>query len=146
MKKYIHYGHKKFDSSIFATIKNRPHFYKPAGGMWASPIDAEYGWKDWCKDSEFVECENDNSFSFTLQENARIYHIYSISDVKAMPHIDENSPDFEKMLNDGWDAIELHLSKCAELYFEPYGWDCDCILIMNKDIVELIEHLPASKR
>ena len=71
-----------------------------------------------------------------------MYHIRSVPDVKAMPLIDNGittwyTPDFEKMLADGWDAIELHLSECGELYWALYGWDCDCILVMNPDIVEV---------
>lgn len=51
------------------------------------------------------------------------------------------TPDFEKMKNDGVDAIELHLSEDKSenyfegLYYTLYGWDCDCILILNKYIV-----------
>lgn len=33
-------------------------------------------------------------------------------------------------------ALELHFSECGELYWALYGWDCDCILIMNPDIME----------
>ena len=41
-----------------------------------------------------------------------------------------------------YDAIELHLSEevvddyLESLYFKLYGWDCDSILIMNKDIIK----------
>ena len=38
--RYIHYGCTSFDKLKFQEIK---------GGLWASPIDAEYGWKDWCE-------------------------------------------------------------------------------------------------
>lgn len=40
--------------------------------------------------------------------------------------------DFEKMLADGIDAVEIEID---ELYYALYGWDCDSILIMNPDIV-----------
>ena len=116
--RYIHYGCTSFDRSKFQEIKNEPCFCKPKGGLWASPANAEYGWKDWCE---------------------------SVQDVKAMPQVNTGIttfyiPDFEKMLADGWDAIELHLSECGELYWALYGWDCDCILVLNPDIVEVEEH------
>ena len=51
-------------------------------------------------------------------------------------------PDFEKMVEDGVDAIKLNLSKGDyELYYEFYGWDCDSILIMNPDIIRPLQKL-----
>ena len=140
--RYIHYGCTSFDKSKFQEIKNEPYFCKPKGGLWASPVDAEYGWRDWCEAENFRECSKDNSFSFALKGNAKVYHIRSVSDVKAMPQVNTGIttfyiPDFEKMLADGWDAIELHMSECGALYWALYGWDCDCILVLNPDIVEV---------
>lgn len=142
MERYIHYGHKEFDPQKFQEIKNVPMFPKPNGGLWASPIDAKHGWKNWCEAENFRECSQDNSFSFTLRNDARVYHIRSVTDVKAMPQVNTEIsvyyvPNFEKMLADGWDAIELHLSECGALYWALYGWDCDCILVLNPDIVEV---------
>ena len=45
-------------------------------------------------------------------------------------------PDFESLLADKCDAIELFLSDDHELYFKFYGWDCDCILVMNPNVIE----------
>lgn len=140
--RYIHYGCTSFDRSKFQEIKNEPYFCKPKGGLWASPIDAKHGWKNWCEAENFRECSQDNSFSFTLRNDARVYHIRSVTDVKAMPQTNTEIsvyyvPNFEKMLADGWDAIELHLSECGALYWALYGWDCDCILVLNPDIVEV---------
>ena len=59
-KTYIHYGHKHFVSNDFVEIKNNM-WNKPIGGLWASDINAEYGWKNWCKDEEFCECNEENS-------------------------------------------------------------------------------------
>lgn len=41
--------------------------------------------------------------------------------------------DFERMLADGVDAIEIDV--CAGLYDIFYGWDCDSILVMNPDVI-----------
>ena len=43
---YIHYGHNKFDIDRFMPIQNKMFYNKPYGGLWASRIDARYGWKD----------------------------------------------------------------------------------------------------
>lgn len=141
--KYIHYGHKHFSPCSFEPVRNEPYRNKPRGGLWASPVDAPFGWKDWCEAEEYQKCDEANSFTFTLNEKANVYLIRSVDEVRAMPSVEcelESMflPDFEKMLADGWDAIEFHLSEDSELYWALYGWDCDSILVMNPDVVEEI--------
>lgn len=149
---YIHYGHTHFDESLFNKIENKP-FVKPRGGLWASSIDAEYGWKDWCKSEEFGECKDECSFKFKLSDNANVLHLRSVDDLRGLPRnkslvgfdsINKYWLDFESILASGVDAIEIHISEDNSewensLYYALYGWDCDSILIMNKNIVEVIE-------
>lgn len=52
---YIHYGHKHFEVNEFEPIRNRELFPKPFGGFLASPVNAEYGWKDWNEAEHFRE-------------------------------------------------------------------------------------------
>ncbi|MDE6314788.1 MAG: hypothetical protein K2M46_14440 [Lachnospiraceae bacterium] len=145
MVEYIHYGHKEFSKEFFQPIKNREMFSKPTGGFWASKVNALYGWKDWCKDNEFGECEEDNSFRFSLSINAKIFTINSMLDLKPLPKAKQPFPtentlwsgylDFERLYLDNIDAIEVNISSDRRLYMAMYGWDCDSILIMNPDIV-----------
>lgn len=157
MKEYIHYGHKEFNINSFNEVKNETAILwsKPrTGGLWASSIDAQYGWKQWCENNEFRECNEDNSFKFTLNKNANVFHIYSVKDLKNLPQLLKPSDsrlstnecfiDFENTLHSGIDAIELHLSEenkddynnyMDSLYYALYGWDCDSILIMNPEII-----------
>jgi len=51
--KYIHYGSNCFDPSKFVEIKNEKYFNKPVGGLWASNIDAKFGWKEWCQGNDY---------------------------------------------------------------------------------------------
>jgi hypothetical protein len=65
-----------------------------------------------------------------------VLHIYSIKDLDSLPQIKNEfcsswvCLDFEKIMENGIDAIELHLSEevpCEEsfsegLYFKLYGW------------------------
>lgn len=141
-KIYIHYGHTTFDPNLFNPIQNEQCWVKPRGGLWASPIDAKLGWKDWCEREEFRECIEENSFRFTLPE-ANIFVIDSVDKLKELPTIVDPvwSPictliDFEKCIELGYDAIELNLSADGRLYWELYGWDCDSILIMNPDKIK----------
>lgn len=152
-RRYIHYGHSGFIPDLFRKIKNHYGFVKPSGGLWASSVDAPYGWKQWCEQEDFLVHRLKDSFTFKLSENSKILHIRSVQDLKLLPRQEDllfEPPfvclDFEKLLADGWDAVELHLSEERRdeldwydgLYWKLYGWDCDSILIMNPDVVEVI--------
>lgn len=147
-KKYIHYGHTQFRRDLFCGIKNRVMFSKPWGGLWASPVDAKNGWIDWCEQEHFRWCDLSNSFEFTLSDKAKVLHIYGVEQLENLPRLDESLAmwvclDFEQLLADGYDAVELHLSEEKNLgggfmdglYWSLYGWDCDSILVMNPEVI-----------
>lgn len=54
--------------------------------------------------------------------------------------------DFEELAKE-YDGIEVLMSEEDNLdlaigeglYWELYGWDCDSLLVFNKDIVEVLE-------
>ena len=52
-KVYVHSGSKTFYKYIFHKISNREHWVKPMGGLWGSPLNSAYGWKQWCEDNNF---------------------------------------------------------------------------------------------
>ena len=143
MKNYIHYGHTKFDKDLFTKIKNVDCSTKPRGGLWASDIYTKYGWKEWCNENEFRDCDKENSFTFTLSDNAKILYIESVNDLQSLPKVDDKFGinfsswillDFEK-LAEIYDAVEVSISSDFDLYYQLYGWDCDSIVIMNPDVV-----------
>ena len=78
---YIHYGHKKFLKNKFNEIQNQD-WIKPFGGLWASDENAEYGWKQWCEQENFRECNEDNCFRFELKKDTKVLHIRSVEDAK----------------------------------------------------------------
>lgn len=143
-KVYINYGRIEFKKQLFCPTRNRAGFPKPEGGLWASNVNAEYGWKDWCRDENFRECNIENSFKFKLSDSARVLEINSVKDLEDLPLVSgtklEGNPyfciplDFEKICKN-YDAIELTISNDWRLYYSLYGWDCDSILIMNPDII-----------
>lgn len=145
MDTYIHYGHKAFQKELFQPIRNHPYMTKPYGGFWASNVDSKYGWEQWNQDNDFVSCKEEDSFCFTLKEDANVIHLYKEEDLAKLSREKYNPEfmlsswywiDFEKAIETGVDAIELHLSEGNhELYFPLYGWDCDSILIMNPDVI-----------
>lgn len=150
MKKniYIHYGNTRFDKDLFKPIRNKP-FIKPEGGLWSSPVNAKYGWKDWNEDSNFTKCKEDNCFRFRLKDNAKVCVINKVEDLDLLPmnkmmeqyraiymH-DNRYLDFEKIAT-VYDAILVNISGSDGLYWALYGWDCDSLLVLNKDVVEEI--------
>lgn len=144
-KTYIHYGHKHFDKLLFSPIKNMHSLTKPMGRLWASDVDAVRGWKDWCDDNEFRECEKDNSFKFMFTIDAKILTINSSNDLENLPKGEDKYGmsswvilDFEKISQE-YDAIEVNISSDGMLYYRLYGWDCDSILVMNPDVIQEIK-------
>lgn len=149
MGEYIHYGSTKLHT--ISPIKNQRWFSKPEGGLWASPVDAKFGWKEWCDREHFRQNSEDNAFRFRLKDGAKIIHIRSVNDLYKLPRQkskrDEDgliyALDFEKIEAD-YDGIELHLSDEDThdfrngLYFKLYGWDCDSILIFHDQAIEVV--------
>lgn len=142
MKTYIHYGSDRYDPSKFESVRNQNDFLpKPYGGLWASDVDAAYSWNDWCRQENFRISHLDKSFRFHLTEDANIFRVDSCEKLYQLPK--RETPfnfnwyliDFEAALASGIDAIEICISECRALYWELYGWDCDSILIMNKDVI-----------
>lgn len=88
MAKYIHYGSKVFDKNRFEKVSN--YFIKPRGGFWASRIDSEYGWKEWNDDNKFTTCQKENSFIFTLKDDAKVVELFTAEDLAKLPCIAEN--------------------------------------------------------
>lgn len=152
VRRYIHYGHSSFDRNLFIPIRNQERWVKPHGGLWASSVDAGYGWKDWCISNGFKIERLVEYFEFTLSDDTRVLHIYDVAQLSELPQIEGPDMwcclDFEQLLSDGYGAVELHLSEekrdklscvfAKGLYWELYGWDCDSILIMNPDVVEVV--------
>lgn len=140
-KKYIHYGHKEFRLDLFTPPANNTYFTKPRGGLWASSVDAEFGWRDWCELENFHCYRLNESFSFTLRDGAKVLCLDSVDCLEGLPRLKTFyntwvTLDFEKLM-ETYDAIELVLSADMRLYWKLYGWDCDSILILNPYVVEV---------
>ena len=140
---YIHYGSSTFDNDKWEPIENE-NWIKPHGGLWASKIDSTFGWKDWCERNNFELDQLKCNFTFKLKDDAKILTIDSINVLERLHKLqytvttlirDVYFLNFERLLEDGYDAIDFQLSKDHNLYWAMYGWDCDSILILNKDII-----------
>lgn len=144
---YIHKG-GIFDKRKFVHIKNRAFSNKPTGGFWASAENAVYGWRDWCRDYNFNNGGSETC-RFRLKENCSIFVIDSVKKALTMPDRGDAPgehmlrctypvlPDFEK-ISTKYDAIDFRISEDTGLYKTLYGWDCDSILVLNPDVIEVI--------
>lgn len=149
-KRYIHYGHDKFDRNLFVPVRNGRHLNKPVGGLWASPVDAERGWYNWCKSNDFILGRLRTGFLFELSQNARVLEL-TPDNVWELPEDKESlfirrpiekrdflsmveAVDFEALARE-YDVLECSLSEYPSLYWSLYGWDCDCILVLNPEVI-----------
>lgn len=88
---------------------------------------------------QFIQCLEWCSFRFELLQSANILRIHSVEDAKGLSvsrSFTSNCKecDFERLISSGIDVIDFKLSMDSRLYFEMYGLDCDCILVLNPDV------------
>ena len=144
--KFIYFGDIKFDINKWEDVIDT-HWIKPIGGLWASRKHVPYGWFQWNASNHYMDCSSYNCFEFSLKPEARILTIKSVEDLEALPKHEPEKCfqllrvfetvylDFNKLKED-YDAIEVFVSSDRRLYRALYGWDCDSILIMNKDVID----------
>ena len=139
-KRYIHYGSNNFDKKRVNVIN--PHYTalpcKPLFGLWASPVEPTYrSWEEWCRGEDFCLSHLEKYFTFTLSDDAKVLEVRQPSDISKYAndtiHRFMTCIDFNKIIEDGCDAVEVYMN--SELYYYLYGWDCDSIVIFNPNIV-----------
>ena len=134
MTNYIHYGADKFDPM---SVSVNPFLLqqKPAG-LWASPVDSDWSWKDWCECEGYHTESLKKSFTFALDDSAKVLHVYRLKDVEGYLEPPAYCGLNMEKLCDDYDAMELHMSEnYAELKhsFLFNCWDCDSIVVWNYD-------------
>ena len=146
---YRHYGSSTFDISKFVPIRNRSEISciatKPYGGLWASPIDSDADWYNWCLDNDFCIEELEKYFDFTLKDNSKIISIEKLSDLNQIKGCYATTKNFynhvvinfEALVESGYDAIDFLIN--SETYWFLYGWDVDSLLVLNPDCIVLKE-------
>lgn len=145
---YIHYGADHFDPDRFNIRNRNPAWVKPLGGFWASRIDTRYGWKQFCDTNDLWNTSADKipSFIFSLKDTANIVTINTLEDLHALPEckdlegfsMGEYYIDFEKCKANGIDAIDIPDINAdrEQIKWALCCWDCDCILILNPEIIK----------
>ena len=156
---FISYGLGNYDENKFNPIENIKSFnIKPKGGLWCSPVNSSYGWRDWCEAEEFVKGQGfSNYFKFNLKDMNRVYKINSFFDLLLFPYKiktpGQNYIDYEEAAKH-YDAIwlteegqrETRLPELNGLYdidgsnINLYGWDCESLLILNKEAIINVQY------
>ncbi|MDR6548502.1 hypothetical protein J2810_004592 [Chryseobacterium rhizosphaerae] len=146
----IHYGSSRYKEELFRPITN-DLFDKPSGGLWTSPVNSEYGWREWAKSADFKHYEDHESFQIMLKKTAKVLIIDKPKDLESIPQRKDIPEmqffrylDFENITNE-YDAIYLTLNGLwrTKDYLQDsehklYSWDCESVIIMNKDCFTLL--------
>jgi len=161
--RYIHYGSNEYIP--FAGVRNIRNWQKPEGGLWASREGDPDGWEAWCRKEGYQLHLLEKHFSFSLVSGSRVLPLENETQLIDLPKQKPWQPkdlswmetlradqiptpeqmdewlrpnwcllDFEKMAK-SYDAIELVNAGAFRQSLNL--WDCNCILVMNPDIVRV---------
>lgn len=132
----IHYGSSSYDSNKFNPICDIPFRTKPAGGLWTSPVNSKWGWRDWSESEDY----GDLSSNFLIDFYGSVFVIDSYEDMLLLPWIEQSTHfvSFEGLFE--YDAIHLTEKGQEDTRLTHpkslYGWDCETVLIMNPDSIK----------
>ena len=136
---------------------------KPKSALWGSPIDAEFGWREWCEAENYIPGKRHMSFdeyfktyfTWTLKDDSKIYTISDMNDIQKLAYyigIIHRSDKFfnyyildYKMAYDmGYTAIELCNPTLGHRFFNDLellfnSWDCESIVVLDPSKVILLE-------
>lgn len=152
---YVTYGFGNIidKSKIETNLAPRIYANKPLSAWWGSPINATYGWKEFCIDNKFKNktyFAPNNRVKWTL--DGKIFVINNEDDLQyakdhnLMKYYKDHNLfcfDFIKMKDNGYDAIELKAyyighNSYGNLAGSLWGWDCESIVVLNPDKIEFL--------
>lgn len=119
---------------------------KPRFGLWASPVDSERGWRNFCMGGGWNLDNLRDKFLFKLSPDSKIYVIDNTEDLDAISAFgfDNNgwkTIDFRRLLDDGYDG--LYITEYATGIYDNSKtmlkglelWDVESICVFNKDVI-----------
>ena len=158
-KEFISYG-LIIDRTKFEEIKDHPrveYLEKPLGGLWCSPVNSEWGWKDWCLSESYRTEKLETWTKFILSSSAKILEIDSLFDLirigkkygKVRDSWDHRCIiSFEKIKNDGYNGIFLSERGNSQCHFplcempmdiDLNAWDCESMILFDLDHIKITE-------
>ena len=153
---YLREGVLFDQSKIVINLDNHCNgcLFKPDKGFWGSPVNAIYGWKEWCENEEFGNYDFNNPVYWTLTsgkilqvnwdevENEETSNLTKY--ITTPYNIDHYTIlDWDKMLEDDIVAVQLmnpmigHIFK-YDLEERFNAWDCESIVVLDKSRLNFI--------
>jgi len=152
---YLKYGVSFDPSKIVIDLNNEYNgcLFKPDKGFWGSPVNASYGWKEWCENEEFGDYDFNKPVYWTLTsgkilqvdwdevENKETSNLTKY--MKPCNYYSYNILDWDKMLKDDIVAVELMdgcIGHCFKYDLEERfnAWDCESIVVLDKSKLNFI--------
>ena len=160
---YIHYGNDEYYP--FAGVRNVRNWQKPEGGLWASREGDPNGWETWCRKENYQIHLLEKHFTFSLVDGSRVLMLENEVQLIDLPKqkpwkpkdlswMETLGPDqiptmeqMDELLRPNWclmdfeklakryDAIEL--VNAGAFQHSLNLWDCNCILVMNPDAIQI---------
>ena len=144
---YKHYGNDNYMlCSLGALQRNKPSY-----GLWAAPLNSEYGWKDFRVKFPDKSQQLTTHFMFKLKRNANIYIIDGLEDIYDLirpksKYSDEELKyqlDFTPLIENGYDGVFVTHKAIKELRDDALrNWSVESICIFNKDVIVPYEESP----
>ena len=142
--RYIHYGHSSFSKEEFKPVQHTSNWFKPQGGLWGSIPESQFNWKEWCIDNDYRLERLSKHFLFELTEDAKVLTISKLSDLDPLPRL-RGYEDYKESvfldceaLRKYYDAVEVFFNGDLDFQGVLVGWDCDCIFVLNPEVVREI--------
>jgi hypothetical protein len=148
---FISYGTDMFDINNFRKpVFNSPRalmLNKPVGGLWASPINAEYGWVDFCDRNAFELQTLAKHFIFKLKTNAKIYVIDNEENLRKISTLPDKNYSTELGINwallRDYDGVFVTDNACHLRFLNGIkglsAWDVASICIFNPNVIVPID-------
>lgn len=157
-KVFISYGTNNYDSSMVKPIDVNSRWgksvNKPHGGLWASPVDSEFGWGDFCNRDAFNLKALSKHFLFKLKKGSNILIIDSADDLVHNSIYDRDAwkciLDFKKIVRN-YDGIYISDNAASRLRYDIKlkgkdvyvsglaTWDVESICIWNSEVIEPLD-------
>lgn len=121
---------------------NKPFYF----GLWASPVDSEWGWRNFCMDNGWNLDRLTNRFLFRLSPDSKIYVVDDVEDLDAVSTFGMNgygwkTIDFHRLVDEGFDGIYatkkgVRIEDDAETRLRGLDlWDVESVCVFNKDVI-----------
>ena len=147
----VHYTNEKDWGLRPIRLRARPGMMKPRGGIWASPLGCDFGWREWCKEGRLRFLKPYRVYlEVTLERALLVNQVEDLDKLLWTPLLPgvttiSQRPDWGAMKRRGIDVVYVteageratRFSAFRDRYSGRglYGWDCESLLILRERAV-----------